>query len=254
MAIRRRRRFRPLPVRSIIPNGITVLAICAGVTAIRFALQDRFELAVAAVFVAMILDNLDGLMARLLRGTSKFGAELDSLSDAISFGVAPGIVLYTWTLHGAGGVGWIAVLVLAVSCALRLARFNTALDDPDRPTFMAKFFVGVPAPGGAGLALLPMIVSFQDIGKVQDYPVFIAIYTIGVGLLMVSRLPTYSAKGVKLPRDNPIVLLLSIGIFAAFLVTYPWLLFTAMGILYLGSIPISIRHCHRLRDQAPSAG
>jgi CDP-diacylglycerol--serine O-phosphatidyltransferase len=201
MRLPRNRRLRPLPVRTIVPNILTVLALCAGLTSIRLALQDRWELAVVAIIVAGIFDGLDGRLARLLKATSKFGAELDSLSDIVAFGVAPGVVLYTWSLHEAGGLGWIVVLVFGVSCALRLARFNIAIEDPDRPAFMANFFTGVPAPGGAGLALLPMMISFQGFESVFRLPAVCGPFLVGVALLMISRLPTYSFKRLRVRRD-----------------------------------------------------
>ena len=162
MSLRRRnRRLRELPVNSLIPNILTVLALCAGMSAIRFAMQERWELAVAAIIVAGILDGLDGRMARLLKGATKFGAELDSLSDFIAFGVAPALVVYMWSTEALGGVGWVAGLAYSTCCALRLARFNTALEDPDRPAWANLFFAGMAAPAGAYAALLPLTVSFQ---------------------------------------------------------------------------------------------
>ncbi|MBT3535221.1 MAG: phosphatidylcholine/phosphatidylserine synthase, partial [Rhodospirillaceae bacterium] len=155
---RRNRRLRELPVNSLIPNILTVLALCAGMSAIRFAMQDKWELAVAAIIVAGILDGLDGRMARLLKGATKFGAELDSLSDFIAFGVAPALVIYLWSTEVLGGIGWIAGLAYSTCCALRLARFNTALDDPDRPAWASYFFTGMAAPAGACMVLLPMAI------------------------------------------------------------------------------------------------
>ena len=158
---RRNRRLRDLPVNSLIPNILTVLALCAGMSAIRFAMQEKWELAVAAIIVAGILDGLDGRMARLLKGATKFGAELDSLSDFIAFGVAPALVIYLWSTEVLGGIGWIAGLAYSTCCALRLARFNTALDNPDQPAWTSYFFTGMAAPAGACIALLPIAVSFQ---------------------------------------------------------------------------------------------
>lgn len=254
MKVPRSRRFRPLPMRTLVPNSITVLALCAGLTAIRFALQARWEMAVAAIIVAGVLDGLDGRLARLLKGTSRFGAELDSLSDFVSFGIAPGVVLYTWSLQDAGGVGWIAVLVFGVSCALRLARFNTAIDDPDRPLYMANFFTGVPAPAGAGLALLPMMLSFQDLEEIFRLPVVIVPYLIGVAILMVSRLPTYSLKRIRVARDHILFALMAVGLFAALMISYPWTVLTAVGGLYLLSIPVSVRSCARLNATTAREG
>ena len=149
------RRFRMVPVRYLLPNMITLLALCSGVTAIRFAFEGRYELAVGSVMLAVILDAVDGRLARLLKGTSRFGAELDSLADFVNFGVAPAILLYVWSLNSLHTLGWVIALVLAICCALRLARFNVALDDPNKPAWASRFFTGAPAPAGAGLALLP---------------------------------------------------------------------------------------------------
>src|SRR5437773_1185551 len=145
----KRRRFRPIPVRTLVPNLITLLALCAGLTAIRLAFEQRFEWAVAAIVFAALLDGLDGRVARLLKGTSRFGAELDSLADFVNFGVAPALILYVWGLHQLGNLGWIAAMVFALSTGLRLARFNVMVDDPNKPAWAAKFFTGIPAPAGA---------------------------------------------------------------------------------------------------------
>jgi CDP-diacylglycerol--serine O-phosphatidyltransferase len=157
------RPFQPVPVRFLLPNLVTLLALCSGVTSIRLAMEGRFEIAVAAVVLAIFLDAVDGRLARLLKGTSRFGAELDSLADFVNFGVAPAILIYTWSLNFLKPLGWIVALMLAVACALRLARFNIALDDPAKPTFANAFFTGVPAPAGAGLAMAPLYLDFLDV-------------------------------------------------------------------------------------------
>ena len=159
----RRRRFRPIPVRMLVPNVITLLAICAGLTAIRLSTEGRMELAVAAIVFAAVLDGIDGRVARMIKGQSKFGAELDSLADFVNFGVAPGLILYFWQLHDLNNVGWIAAMVFAISGGLRLARFNATMDDPNKPAFAANYFTGVPAPMGAILVLLPIYLSFLGI-------------------------------------------------------------------------------------------
>src|SRR5437763_7069974 len=151
----KRRRFRPIPVRMLVPNLITLLALCAGLTAIRLAFEQRLEWAVAAVIFAALLDGIDGRVARMLKGTSRFGAELDSLADFVNFGVAPALILYFWGLHELKSAGWIAALVLAICAGLRLARFNVMADDPDRPAWASNFFVCIPAPAGAITVLLP---------------------------------------------------------------------------------------------------
>src|SRR6266568_1509000 len=162
----RRRRFRPIPVRMLVPNVITLLAICAGLTAIRLSTEGRMELAVAAIVFAAVLDGLDGRVARMIKGQSKFGAELDSLADFVNFGVAPGLILYFWQLHQLGNVGWITAMVFAICAGLRLARFNVAIEDPNRPAWAGDFFTGVPAPAGAITVLLPIYLSLLGLPNI----------------------------------------------------------------------------------------
>jgi CDP-diacylglycerol--serine O-phosphatidyltransferase len=236
------------------PNILTVLALCAGLTAIRFALQERWELAVAAVLISGIFDGLDGRVARLLKGTSKFGAELDSLSDFVSFGVAPVVLLYLWTLSTLGGFGWIIVLGFSVCCALRLARFNTALDDPDRPVWAANYFTGVPAPAGAILVLLPVVASFQFGDDALRSPWIAALVAPAVAFLMVSRLPTFSFKRVRVPRDAVLPVLVCVGLVAAIMMSYPWESMLLAGLAYLVHIPFASvawrRQVRMARDRA----
>lgn len=249
-----RRRYRPrgLPVNSLIPNVLTVLALCAGMTSIRFALQERYELAVIAIVVAAILDGLDGRVARLLKGATKFGAEMDSLSDFVCFGVAPALLAFLWSTHELGGFGWMASLAFGTCCALRLARFNTALDDPDRPAWAGKFFTGVAAPAGAGFAMLPLAVSFQ-VGDVVRVPELMSIWLLVVALLMVSRIPTYSFKGLRVRREQVLPLLVVVGIVAAMLVSYPWFVLSTIGFAYLASIPFSVMRYRRYERSVSAA-
>ena len=233
------RRLRHLPIRMLAPNMLTVLALCAGMSAVRFALLGRWELAVTAILIAGIFDGLDGRVARLLNGTSRFGAELDSLSDFVSFGVAPVLVLYMWSLSGIGGLGWIVVLGFAVCSALRLARFNTALDDPDRPVWAANFFTGVPAPAGAFLALLPMIASFQLGDDFFRSPWLVGLVAGAVAFLMVSRMPTFSFKRVRVPRDWVLPVLVCVGLLAALTMIYPWESLLLIGAAYVVSLPLA---------------
>ena len=187
----RRRRFRPIPVRMLVPNFITLLAICAGLTAIRLSTEGRMELAVYAIVFAAVLDGVDGRVARMIKGQSKFGAELDSLADFVNFGVAPAIIMFNWALEDLRSLGWIAVLVFAVCSALRLARFNVSLDRTDAPAWKGNYFVGVPAPAGAIILLLPIYV--QDLGlHVPSLTPLVLFYTLGIALLMVSNVPTFS--------------------------------------------------------------
>jgi CDP-diacylglycerol--serine O-phosphatidyltransferase len=239
-------RFRPLPVNSLAPNILTVLALCAGLTAMRYALQERWHLAVLAIIVAAVLDGLDGRLARLLKGATKFGAELDSLSDFVSFGVAPVFMLYLWTLKDISGVGWIVVLVFAICCALRLARFNTALDDPNRPSWQGNFFTGVPAPAAAGLVMLWLDISFEMGDAIWRSNFVIAPWTLLISFLMVSRLPTFSFKKVHVPRDWVLPMLLAVAAFAAALVSFPWYTLAALGFAYLATLPMAYRTYKRL--------
>src|SRR6266567_5761890 len=192
----RRPRFRAIPVRTLVPNVITLLALCAGLTAIRLAVEDKLEWAVAAIVFAAVLDGLDGRVARMLKGTSRFGAELDSLADFVNFGVAPALILYFWGLHELGHAGWIAAMVLAISAGLRLARFNTMIDDPNRPAWAGNFFVGMPAPGGAITALLPIYLFLLLDASRPTVPTVVTqatlVYTLVIAFLMVSRLPVIS--------------------------------------------------------------
>jgi CDP-diacylglycerol--serine O-phosphatidyltransferase len=243
------RRLSGFSVNRLVPNVLTLLALCAGMTAIRFAMISNFQAAVLAIIVAGIFDGLDGRIARLLKATSRFGAELDSLSDFVSFGVAPAAVLYLWTMSALHGLGWAIVLFFAVCCALRLARFNTQLG-AEPPPYAAGFFSGVPAPGGAGLAIMPMFVSFEWGDFIIRSPYFNAVWISAVALLMVSTIPTVSLKRYRIPHDWVIPTLLGIGVLAGLLTTMPWVTLTCVGIVYISSIPLTIRAYIRLRDAA----
>jgi CDP-diacylglycerol---serine O-phosphatidyltransferase len=248
----RHRRLRDQSLNRLIPNMLTIGALCAGLTAVLFGLQDNWEKAVVAIVVAGILDTLDGRIARLLNGSSKFGAELDSLSDFVSFGVAPALLLYLWTLKDLRGLGWVLALVFAVCCALRLARFNTRIDNADLPAWTGKFFTGVPAPAGAGLAIAPMIATFQfGPGYVDQAPVVGAV-VLAVSLLMVSQIPTFSFKRIRVPHRHVVPALLVVGLLAACLVSIPWITLLLVGAAYIGSIPLSISAYGKLSRQRPT--
>jgi CDP-diacylglycerol--serine O-phosphatidyltransferase len=247
---RRPPRIAGLSINQLIPNILTLLALCAGLTSIRFAVHGNWEAAVASILLAGVLDGLDGRIARLLHGTSKFGAELDSLSDFVSFGVAPAMVLYFWTMQGAGGMGWALALLFAVCCGLRLARFNTTLGEPDLPAYAYNFFTGVPAPAAAGLVLLPMVLTFQFGPGLFDRPPVVALFLLGVSFLMVSKFPTFSFKKVRIPNRWVLPILLVVGLATAFLVTEPWLTLSLLGIAYLGLLPLAVRSFRRLKRQA----
>lgn len=247
---RRPPRLPGLSINKLIPNILTMLALCAGMTAIRFGLHEKWDAAVVSILLAAVFDGLDGRVARMLHGTSKFGAELDSLSDFVSFGVAPSMLLYFWTMKTAGGLGWALVLLFSVCCALRLARFNTMIGEPDLPSYAYNFFTGVPAPAAAGLVLLPMVASFQTDWTLFSSPALNAVFLVGVSFLMISKIPTFSGKKFRVPHTMVLPVLLCVGILTAFLVTAPWTTVSVVGTLYLLSIPVSIRAFSRLRRQA----
>jgi CDP-diacylglycerol--serine O-phosphatidyltransferase len=244
------RRIQELSVNRLVPNVLTMLALCAGMTAIRFALNGNFQVAAASILVAAILDGLDGRVARLLKATSHFGAELDSLSDFISFGVAPAVVLYLWTMSALHSIGWAIVLFYAVCCALRLARFNTQLGAEPATPQMAGFFTGVPAPAGAGIALMPMFASFEWGDWIVRSPYLNALWIAGIAALMVSTVPTISLKKFSIPQRFVVPTLVGIGLLAAFATTAPWPTLTLIGLIYLGSIPLTIRATAPIRNAA----
>jgi CDP-diacylglycerol--serine O-phosphatidyltransferase len=250
-----RRRLRALPFNRLIPNILTVLALSAGLTAIFYGIQGQWQLAVLAILFAGVLDMLDGRVARLLGGASRFGAELDSLSDFVSFGVAPAVLVYLWTLQSAKGIGWGIALVFAICSALRLARFNSRLDDvSDRPAWTQNFFTGVPAPAAGGLVLLPMMLSFEFERALFAHPLVNAPVTIIVALLMISRIPTFGFKRIAVPHRFVVPMLLAVALLAAALVTAIWLTVSAMLIVYLMSIPLSVRAYRRRETMTAGAG
>nr|WP_305985066.1 phosphatidylcholine/phosphatidylserine synthase [Roseibium sp. MMSF_3544] len=240
-------RFRRVPMRLIVPNLVTLLALCSGLTAVRMAFDGRWEFAVGAVILAAVLDGLDGRVARLMKGTSRFGAELDSLSDFVNFGVVPALMLYLWLLKDAGNLGWIAALIFAISMALRLARFNVALDDPNKPAWTSRFFTGVPAPAGALTVLLPLYLEF--LGLFPHWfadSAFVAAYTVAISFLVISRLPTYSGKtlGTRVRRDYVLPLIVLAVLIVALTVSYPFRMMAGAAVLYLLTIPFAWR-AHR---------
>jgi len=237
---------KEFPVTRLLPNMLTMLALCSGMTAIRFALLGKWEESVLAIVIASVLDVLDGRVARLLNIASKFGAELDSLSDVICFGVAPGVMLYLWSLQDdSTGLGWVAVLALAACTALRLARFNTMLDDHSLPAWTKSFFTGIPAPAGAGIAILPLILFLQFGESVKPPSTVLALWVIVVGGLMVSRLPTLSMKGRRIAPVMVAPVMAGACFVVAMLVTNPWLTLSCMGLLYLGLLPYGWYNYHR---------
>jgi len=245
---RRVPRLKGLALGKLIPNIITVSAACSGLTAIRFAIEGRWELAVAAIILAAILDALDGRMARMLNATSEFGAQLDSLFDILSFGVAPGLVLYFWSLQNAGGIGWALSLFLVVCCGLRLARFNSLLGK--LPPYAYNYFTGVPAPAGGMLSLLPIILWLAFDIDLAAHPVVVGCWAILIASLMVSRMPTYSFKSLKIPQPWVLPFLVVAALFFAGIAGRPWPTLTVVAVLYLATFPFSIRSFLRLKEEA----
>ncbi|WEQ56179.1 phosphatidylcholine/phosphatidylserine synthase [Komagataeibacter nataicola] len=255
---RQRPRVRGLSFNRMIPNLMTMLGLCAGLTGMRFGLEGRFGGAATALLIAACIDGLDGRIARLLRGTSRFGAEFDSLSDFLCFGVAPAFVLYLWALHEGGRFGYIPCIMFTVCMALRLARFNASLDDDaNQPKYAANFFTGVPAPAGAGLALFPLFLGLEAqrlhlnwLYELTRDPLMPALTLSGTAFLLVSTLPVWSFKNFKVPSPLILPTMLGTGAYAAILIAEPWGALAAAGVIYLLLLPISRRSFHRLRRAA----
>ncbi|MBL4599418.1 MAG: CDP-diacylglycerol--serine O-phosphatidyltransferase [Rhizobiaceae bacterium] len=234
-------RLRDIPLRKIVPNLLTLFAICSGLTSIRFAIEERMELAIAAIILAAFLDGIDGRVARFLKSTSRFGAEMDSLADFVNFGVAPAMILYFSQLNEIKSIGWIAALLYVICACLRLARFNVMLDMPDVPKWQNKYFTGVPAPAAALIVLLPVYVSLLGLEMNATTAWFVAAYTVGIGLLMVSNLPTFSGKDFSksIRRDLVLPMMILAVALAGLLLTYPWSTLMAITLGYLVFIPLS---------------
>ncbi|OYY90284.1 MAG: CDP-diacylglycerol O-phosphatidyltransferase [Sphingomonas sp. 28-66-16] len=238
---------RGLPLRAVAPNAVTALALCSGLTGIRFAISGEWQLAVTMIMIAAVLDGLDGRIARMVRGESRFGAELDSLADAISFGVSPALIIYLWSLSVMPRVGWLCALVFAVFCALRLARFNAAIDTTEQPHKSAGFLTGIPAPAGAGLAMLPLYLWFWT-----ELPIFRSAWLVGpwiafVAMLMASSLATFSWSSLKLRSSIRFEAMAVIVLIGAAFVSAPWHMLTFICAAYLVSIPFSIRNYGRIK-------
>ena len=252
-----RPRFSGPSFNRMIPNLLTMLGLCSGLTGMRLALEGRFGAAALAIVVAAVIDGLDGRLARLLKATSRFGAEFDSLADFVCFGVAPAFILYLWSLQVWHGYGFTPCLMYTVCMALRLARFNAAIDAPPHPAFTYNFFTGVPAPAGAGLVLFPLFVGLEAKAMGWDwlltivhFPAVVAAMLVGVAVLLVSTLPVWSFKNFKVPTRYVLPMLLGTGLFAALLVADPWAALAAAGLVYLGMLPFSARSYAALRRAA----
>lgn len=239
-----------VPVRILFPTIITLLALCAGLTAIRMAIELRYELAIAALVLAAVLDALDGMVARMLKATSRFGAELDSLADFVNFGVAPAIIVFTWALGDVNRFGWIVVMIFAVCMALRLARFNVSLDNTEEPDWKKTYFKGVPAPAGAILVLLPLYLERLGVSTAFLPPPVVLAYTLAVSFLVVSTIPTYSTKmiGPRIAKEYVVPVIVLTALFGAVAATYPFITLAVMCLVYLAVIPFSA-YTYRKKDQ-----
>ncbi len=227
--------------KSLLPNTLTIFGVCLGLSSIKFALDQNYSIAIIAIGFAAILDTLDGRVARLIKGTSKVGKELDSLTDVISFGVAPGFIMYFWALNEIGKFGWMFVLVYIVCCALRLARFNLTVIE-ENESWKINFFEGVPSPAAAGLVLLPLILQLSELIQFENYALLSSIAFLTTSFLMVSKIPTYSLKRIIIPRRTTIFLLLGIGIYLSLLIFYIFETLFFTGLIYITLIPISYFH------------
>jgi CDP-diacylglycerol--serine O-phosphatidyltransferase len=249
-----------IPLRAVIPNAVTVLALCFGLTSVKFAFGGEWEKAVVFIAVAAVLDGIDGRIARLLKGTSRFGAELDSLSDLTAFGVAPALIVYFWALqYMPGNIGWVIALSHAVTCALRLARFNAQIDSADQPHKRAGYLTGVPAPVAAALTLSPLLLNFWLGPLILDdlrvrYTLVTAVVVL-VSFLMASSLPTYSWGSVRLRSSQRLPALIGVGLFAGALFSAPWMTMTLVVLAYLVAVPFAARSYARLkRRETAGAG
>jgi len=254
---RARPRFSGPSFNRMIPNILTMLGLCAGLTAMRFALEDRFGAGAVAIVVAAAIDGLDGRIARLLKATSKFGAEFDSLSDFLCFGVAAPFLIYLWALKSGGGYGYAPCLMFSVCMALRLARFNASLEGAPKPAYAYNFFTGVPAPAGAALALFPLFVGLEGVHldlpwltAIGRNPALCAGVLIGTAVLLISTLPIWSFKNFKVPAPFVLPLLVGTGLYATVLVADPWAALAGASFIYLVMLPFSVRSFNRLRREA----
>ncbi|MCL6706875.1 phosphatidylcholine/phosphatidylserine synthase [Pseudomonas sp. R2.Fl] len=240
-------RLREIPLRLVIPNLITVVAICAGLTGIRLAFENRYELAVVMVLAAAFLDGIDGRIARMMRATSKFGAQMDSLADIVNFGVAPALVLYVFILDQARSLGWIAALIYAIAAGLRLARFNVMDEREHKAVWQSEYFVGVPAPAGAFLVLLPVYLGFLGVELTPWFAYAGTAYTVLIAFLLISRLPVWSGKSdsQRIRRDFVLPMILAVVLYVALLMSFTWQVLSVTVILYLATLPFGARSWHR---------
>jgi CDP-diacylglycerol--serine O-phosphatidyltransferase len=242
-----RRRIGGIPLRAFAPNAITILALCSGLTGVRFGIDGDWAAAITMIIVAGVLDGMDGRIARLLRAQSKFGAELDSLSDVIAFGVSPAMILFLWSLQYAPKFGWTAALALAVCCALRLARFNSRMDADFQPHKSAGFMTGIPAPAGAGLSFVPVYLWLVTGNELFRQWYLVMPWALAVAMLMISAIPTYSWSSFRLRRSWRLFALAGVGLFGAALVTAPWWTLLGVCAVYMALLPFGLASYARIR-------
>ena len=234
--------------RVILPNMFTLVGVCIGLSSIKFAFDEKFTLSIIAIIVAAIIDGLDGRIARLIQGTSKVGKELDSLTDVISFGVAPAFIMYFWKLNELGRVGWLICLIYVVCVALRLARFN--VNSGEEPSWRDNFFEGIPSPAGGVIVLMPLIYSLSDIQILNiNYDFFVPILFVIVSILLISKVPTYALKKISVPRSMTIFLLLAVVLYFGLLLIYTFNAIVISGIIYFIMIPISFLHYNNMKKK-----
>lgn len=241
-----------IPFRAFVPNAVTVLALCLGLTGVRFAIGGEWEKALAAIIGAGILDGMDGRIARLLRAQSRFGAELDSLSDNIAFGTAPAVILFLWSLHAAPKFGWVVALALAVSCALRLARFNAQIDTKEQPHKSAGFNTGVPAPAGAGLAFIPIYLWLITGDELFRSWQLVMPWTLFIAMLMISSVPTFSWTSIRIRRGTRLFALAGVALLGAALINEPWVTLLGVSVLYLAVVPFSVASYAKVKQRRAS--
>ena len=234
-----RKELRRERLNRLLPNALTMLGLCSGLTAIKFGLQEKWEISLLLIGLSALLDTLDGRMARLMGGQTELGGQLDSLVDAISFGVAPIMLIYLWSLNNAGGIGWAIATLFVVCCVLRLARFNVASADPELPAWAGNYFSGVPAPAAAGMVLLPLMLGVETRWEFLQSAWLNLPWTIVVSGLMIAPIPTYSFKRIRVSKNLVTVSLAGVALFAAALITEPWLALSALAIVFIASIPFS---------------
>lgn len=243
------RRLKSLSISKMLPNITTLFALCAGLSSIRFAMNEQLEYAVVSIIVAAILDTLDGRLARMLGTSSEFGAVLDSLSDFVCFGVSPSLILYIISLQQWGKYGWALVLFFSMCMGFRLARFNSDSEAPGRAEWKKKYFKGVPAPAGALLVLWGLIISFATDIPVYEIPYVHAFLLLAVGFMLISKIPTYSGKGTDIPQEKLRLVLAGVAIFIALVIATPWVSLSMLGVAYLATIPLSYKEYHKILAQ-----